>query len=99
MQRKTQSTHYKSNKAKPQRVLKKKTRTGKQKISSSVAINLEEKWLDNQDIFQRLHISASTLFKWRKKGLLPYSCVVGKIYYKESDVQKLLHSFYEADKA
>ena len=93
MQGKAQ-THPRSNKSKPQSASKKKTRTNRQKITGPVTIDHEEKWLDKQEILERLHISASTLFKWRKKGLLPYSCVVGKIYYKESDVQKLLHECY-----
>jgi len=53
---------------------------------------LADVWLDKQDILQRMHISSGTLFKWRKKGLLPYSRIFGKIYYRESDLLKLLQS-------
>jgi len=49
-------------------------------------------WLDKQDILQRMHISSSTLQKWRKKKLLPYSRLGRKIYYLESDVQKMLEN-------
>ena len=51
-----------------------------------------EVWLDKQDILQRMHISSGTLFKWRKKGLLPYARIFGKIYYREADLLKLLQS-------
>ncbi|QEC70095.1 helix-turn-helix domain-containing protein [Panacibacter ginsenosidivorans] len=47
-------------------------------------------WLDKQDVLQRLHISARTLQNWRSSGLLPYSKIKGKIYYKETDIEILL---------
>jgi len=46
-----------------------------------------------------MHISESTLQKWRKKGLLPYSRVLGKIYYKESDLLQLLDKCRKAKRA
>ena len=67
-----------------------KTITAQQFIHQAAANTLSEKWLDKQDVLLLMHISSSTLQKWRKKGLLPYSRVLGKIYYKESDLLKLL---------
>jgi hypothetical protein len=54
--------------------------------------NPSQVWLDKQDILQRMHVSSSTLQKWRKKKLLPYSRLGRKIYYLESDVQKMLEN-------
>ncbi len=99
MQTKPKPTVRKSNHVKTQTASKRKAKTGKQKTEKSIVINLEEKWLDKQEVLQRLHISSGTLQNWRKKGLLPYTAVIGKYYYKESDLQKLLHSFNTAHRA
>ena len=49
-----------------------------------------ESWLDKQDILTRLHISSRTLQRWRSEGIIPFTKVRGKIYYKESDLKILL---------
>lgn len=51
---------------------------------------LRDTWLDKQDLLQWLHISERTLQGWRSKGLLPYSAIGGKLYYRLSDVEALL---------
>jgi hypothetical protein len=58
------------------------------------SFNMNEVWIDKQVILQRLHISSGTLAKWRREGILPYTRLFGKIYYKESDLQILLHSLH-----
>lgn len=60
------------------------------KNETDVASMAPEIWLDKQDILQRLHISSRTLQNWRSSGLLPYSKIKGKIYYKETDLELLL---------
>ncbi len=52
----------------------------------------EEVWIDKQEIMMRMHISDRTLQTWRSKGLLPYTCIGRKIFYKESDLKNLLNS-------
>ncbi len=52
----------------------------------------EEIWIDKQEIMMRLHISNRTLQTWRSKGILPFSRIRKKIYYKESDLINLLNS-------
>jgi len=49
-----------------------------------------EKWLDNQDILLRMRISNSTLIRWRRKKVIPFSRIGNKIYYRESDLLALL---------
>lgn len=49
-----------------------------------------EKLYDRQDLLQMLHISVRTLQYWRSKGLLPYHKIRNKIYYRQTDVEKLL---------
>ncbi len=53
-----------------------------------------KKWLDNQEVCEILGISVRTLQTYRDKGLLPYSCIKHKIFYKPEDVEALLKSSY-----
>lgn len=50
----------------------------------------EEKWLDNQEVCLMMDITKRTLQTYKDKGLLPYSKLNRKNYYKRSDVQALL---------
>lgn len=45
-----------------------------------------EEWLDNQDVCQLLNISLRTLQSYRDRGILAYSMIGHKCYYKTSDV-------------
>lgn len=49
-----------------------------------------EKFLSNNDICQMLHISSRTLQDWRDTGVIPFIQIRGKIFYRESDVLKLV---------
>ena len=51
-------------------------------------------WYDNQEFLQLMNISKRTAQTWRDEGLISYSQVGSKIYYRMSDVQKLLDSNY-----
>lgn len=53
-------------------------------------------WIDSQDVMQKLHVSVRTLQSWRTNGLLPYSRINNKIYYRKSDILSLLNKFYIA---
>ena len=53
-----------------------------------------ENWIDAQDVMLSLHISRRTLQSLRDNGVLPYSRINGKLYYKLSDVESLLESNY-----
>ncbi|MDM1039032.1 helix-turn-helix domain-containing protein [Myroides odoratimimus] len=55
-----------------------------------VPIFKEEKWLDNQEVCLMMNITKRTLQTYKDKGLLPYSKLNRKNYYKLSDVQTLL---------
>ncbi len=56
--------------------------------------HLSEKWLDNQDVCIILKISTRTLQNYRDKGILPFSQISNKIYYKASDIEKHLEDNY-----
>lgn len=49
-----------------------------------------EQWLDNQEVCLMMNITKRTLQTYKDKGLLPYSKLNRKNYYKRSDVQALL---------
>jgi predicted DNA-binding transcriptional regulator AlpA len=76
-----------------------KNNTSKRKIIHNVPDPLSERWMDKQEVLELLHISESTLQKWRKNGLLPFSRILGKIYYKESDILQLLEKCKKAKRA
>ncbi len=56
------------------------------------SIFIEEKWLDNQEVCLMMNITKRTLQTYKDKGLLPYSQLNRKNYYKLSDVQALLEA-------
>lgn len=51
-------------------------------------------WLDNQDVMHALHISPRTLQTLRTNGTLPFSRIGNKLYYKRSDIQRILQGNY-----
>ena len=53
-----------------------------------------KKWLDNQEVCEILRISKKTLQVYRDKGILPYSRIKHKIFFKTEDVYRLLESNY-----
>lgn len=52
----------------------------------------EEKWLDNQEVCLMMNITKRTLQTYKDKGLLSFSRLNRKNYYKRSDVQVLLEA-------
>lgn len=51
-------------------------------------------WLDNQDVMQALHVSPRTLQTLRSNGLLPFSRIGNKLYYRRQDIIKILSDNY-----
>ena len=47
-------------------------------------------WLDNQDVCQILNISPRTLQTLRQNGMLAYSQIEHKTYYKPEDVERII---------
>jgi hypothetical protein len=47
-------------------------------------------WLDNQAVCQILNISKRSLQTFRDKGLIPYSQIGHKCFYKQEDVKDFL---------
>lgn len=56
-----------------------------------------ERFLDNNEVCEMLHLSSRTLQDYRNKGLLAFYKLEGKILYKLSDIQKMLEqNYYDA---
>lgn len=53
-------------------------------------------WIDGQDVMLSLHISKRTLQHLRDSGVLPFSRINGKFYYKIADIENLLVKNYTA---
>ena len=47
-------------------------------------------WLHNGDVFRLLNISKRTLQHYRDTGVLPFTQIEHKCYYKREDVEALL---------
>ena len=52
-------------------------------------------WLDNQEFCQLLKISKRTAQNYRDKGLVPFSQMEAKVYYRLSDVHRMLENHYK----
>jgi len=52
----------------------------------------KEQWLGNEDVCSLLQISSRTLQSYRDNGILSYSQIGRKCYYKVSDVEQLINN-------
>ena len=52
------------------------------------------KWLTNKEASGLLQVTARTMQNYRDKGIIPFSQVGSKIYYKVSDLEKHLEDHY-----
>ena len=56
--------------------------------------SLVETWLTNHEVAKILRVTFRTLQNYRDKGILPFSQVGSKIYYRASDIQAHLDRHY-----
>ena len=52
-------------------------------------------FFDNYDFIQVMNISKRTAQSWRDSGLIGFSQIGGKIYYRLSDIQESLKKHYK----
>ena len=55
----------------------------------------KEIWLDNQEFIQLLKISKRSAQNFRGSGMISFSQIGAKIYYRLSDVEELLKKHYK----
>jgi len=53
-----------------------------------------ENWIDGQEVTLTMKISKRTLQTLRDSGVLPFSRINGKFYYKVSDIEAMLQKNY-----
>ena len=53
------------------------------------------KWLSTNESCAFLKISIRTMMNYRSKGIIPYSKIGSKIYYKLSDLERHLENNYK----
>ncbi|TSA28392.1 MAG: DNA-binding protein [Bacteroidetes bacterium] len=53
---------------------------------------LSEIWLDVSETCMVLKVSKRTLQQYRDKGILPFSQISGKIYFRAADIEKHLQT-------
>ncbi len=53
-----------------------------------------EQFYDNDTFIELMQISKRTAQIWRDEGMIGYSKVNNKIYYRMSDIQKLLNEHF-----
>ncbi len=59
-------------------------------LCSKYKIKTMNDWLDNQEVCLLLNISPRTLQTYRDTGKISFSQINHKVYYKNSDIVKLL---------
>lgn len=64
---------------------------GMEALSSSAN---QDRYLNNNQVCEMLHISQRTLQDYRDKGRISFYKLEGKILYKSSDIEKMLNSNY-----
>jgi len=55
----------------------------------------KEVWIDNEDFTKRLKISKRTSQHYRDTGIISFSQIGSKIYYRLSDVEEMLKRNYK----
>jgi hypothetical protein len=58
---------------------------------------ISDEWMDNGDVCRTLNISKRTLQSYRDKGILPYSQIEHKCYYRVEDIKRLLEQNTDSD--
>lgn len=47
-------------------------------------------WLDGAEVCQMLHVTKRTLAEYRSRGMLPYSKLGGRVFFRLSDIENYL---------
>ncbi|MBU0942104.1 MAG: helix-turn-helix domain-containing protein [Bacteroidetes bacterium] len=63
-------------------------------VTSRQSQYTEDMFIDNDEFQRLMKISPGTANNWREQGLIAYSQINSKIYYKMKDVNKLLDDNY-----
>ncbi len=59
----------------------------------------EEVFFDNQEFIQVMNISKRTALEWRTSGIIAFSQVGGKMYYRLADILQMLEKHHKPAKS
>lgn len=65
------------------------------KVSALNAEKTGNRWLTNKEVCEMLSVTGRTLQNYRDSGLLSFSQVGSKLYYREDDIQEFLQNHYQ----
>jgi len=68
-----------------------------QKQDKSYSKKFKDQWVDGQEVMLSMNISKRTLQTLRDNGILPYSKIKGKFFYKASDLEALMELNYSGN--
>lgn len=57
----------------------------------------EDRWVDSQTASELLCITKRTLQTYRDDGVLPFTTLEGKIFFKTADIEALLKANYQCN--
>lgn len=66
------------------------------KMKLNEKIDPDDVFFDNGEFMKLMNISKRTAQEWRNKKIIEFSQVGNKIYYRLSDIQKLLNDNYNS---
>ena len=66
------------------------------KMKLNEKIDPDDVFFDNGEFMKLMNISKRTAQEWRNKKVIEFSQVGNKIYYRLSDIQKLLNDNYNS---
>lgn len=67
----------------------------KKSMSKITKTKHEDVYLDNSDLLRVLKISKRTAQTWRDEGIISFSQIGSKIYYKTSDIEEMMKKHYK----
>jgi len=59
----------------------------------------EQVFFDNQEFIQVMNISKRTAQAWRDTGMIAFSQIGSKIYYRLSDILQMLEKYHKPSKS
>jgi hypothetical protein len=65
-----------------------------EKVTKTQSPLRDDMFIENEAFLELMHISSNTAANWRDQGLIAFSQVKNKIYYKVIDIKKLINDHY-----
>lgn len=67
-----------------------------EKVLKSEQRNIEDPILGTEGVMQLLHVSRRTLQTWRDQGLIKYSVINAKFFYRLSAINQMLENHIQS---